>query len=92
MINEKQIKNPDHSNASKLLANLIDADIQVEQQINNYIAHYGVTNFFSKLDTLEFPAQIIEKLNAVKAILDVSFLDVVKEADIHARFKQTARR
>jgi len=72
MTNKNQIKNPEYKNASELLSNLIDADTKVEQQINDYIQHYGVTKFLSKLDMLEFPAEIIEKLNAVKVILDVA--------------------
>jgi len=79
MNNKKQIKNQDYANASKLLSSLIGAEAKVEQQINNYIQHYGVTNIFSKLDAFGFAVDIVEKLNAVKVILNVA-----KDGEEHA--------
>ena len=79
MISEKQIKTSANEDAAKLLSILIDADRQTEQQISNYMQQGGIAKFFSRLDSLGFSVDIVERLKSVKAVLDAT-----KGGEIHS--------
>lgn len=85
MLWDRKIKYSDYERASQLLGKLFEVDTDVTEEINRYIQHYGVSDFFKNLENLDFSASVFKKLNAVRLVLfgmeDISFLpkEIIEE-------------
>lgn len=65
----RKINQSEYQRAVNLLAKLFEEDSDVEKQINGYIIHFGIQNFFENLEATELTGEILQNLKAVRAVL-----------------------
>jgi hypothetical protein len=70
MKHQMDTKPQEYEKAVHLLTELLELDTGTEERINKYIRNYGICNFFDNLGAFGFPLKTLEKLQALKSILD----------------------
>ncbi len=54
-----------------LLTELLDLDADAKEKIHKCFQKMGIKSFFLRLESLDLPPQIFEKLNSIKSIIDL---------------------
>lgn len=69
MLHDIKVSDSDYERASQLLGKLFEVDSDITYEISRYIKYNGITGFFRNIEAFNFPADVFEKLNAVRLVL-----------------------
>ena len=67
----EELREMEYVKCINLLAGLIDLDSDTKVIIYKGFQSVGIKNFFLHWNSVELPPEIIEKLNSIKAIIDL---------------------
>ncbi len=70
-MNLEKSKEMEYIKCVDILAELINLDADTKEKIHKCFQSIGIKNFFLRLESLNLPPEISEKLKSIKAIIEI---------------------
>ena len=70
----------EYQKVAEILSELLELDEDIKKQISEHIQYYGIGHFLENLDILDFPAEILEKLQVIYLML--RYIEISQASEI----------